>query len=220
MSRDNDMPFGRGETWYNGRTIDTNNLDGYNVQGRVVMFESFVWSDRGVKSKRLHESQVICRVVRNNSGFALLPKRLVILDPVNPNLAIGLAVTTAVECYPVDEFLPSTGVPNGDLFYIVIAGPAMLLTPMAGAPFGTTSIATGDVLVGLTTSGGTTQSGTTANGGRVAGFNILASTTVAQFTDLFNAAVNWIGRAMSAVTSGQTNTDILVSVGRGKHNHH
>jgi hypothetical protein len=216
MSRSQDMPFDRGSTWYNGRTIDTDNLEGGQILGRTGMFESVVLSDRGVKGKRLQESQVVVRAVRNSSGFTIYGKRLVKLSTTDPNTIVGIATTVAEECYPVDEYLPSTGCPNGDICYIVVAGPAMCLTPMDGGVFGADSIAAGDVLVALTTTGGTTQSGTTSKGGRVATFVSLAPTTAALGNLIRDAAYNYIGRALSAMTSGQTNSDILVSVGRGK----
>jgi hypothetical protein len=216
MSRDNLSTPNRGETWYEGRTIDTNNLLGVEVEGSTKIFEDITWGDRGVKGYRTGIRGVVCRLVRNMSGTTLLPKRLVVLDPTNPNRVKGYADTTALECYPVDEFLPAGGVANGDLFWIVIKGPAVCLTPMNGGVFGNTSINAGDSLCSLTTSIASTQTGTTAEIGRVATFVVVAATTIAQFTSLINFGLNNFGRAMSAKTSGQTNADILVDINRDK----
>jgi hypothetical protein len=193
--------------------------EGQQVLGKCVMFESFDYSQRGVKPKRLQESQVIVRAVRNLTGMAVFGKLLYTLKAGDPNAVDGLAVSTAQECYPADEFLPAAGCPTNDIFYIVVRGPAILRTPMAGAVFGNTSINQNDVLVSCTTSGGSSSAGTTANGGRVQSFSIVAATTIAQITDVINVSQKFIGVALSAITSGQTNSDILVDVGRPRAEH-
>lgn len=215
MSRDNDSTPGRGETWYGGRTIDTNNLDGVWLEGQEKAFEDYLWSgtagvksDRGIAAGRL----VRCRLVRNNSGITLLPKKLVQLDPANPGRAIGYVVNTGQRGYPVDEFLPSTGVPNGDLFWIVVEGPAVVLSAYTGAQFGGGDVATGVILTSVTTTAGSTQTGTTSENGRAAIYTTVAATTTAQFTLLQNVLSNWSGRALSARTTGETNSDLLVDV--------
>jgi hypothetical protein len=213
--RDNISTPARGETWYQGGTIDTDNLAAVEREGDTKIFEDVDWSNTaGVKPHRSGR-KVVCRLVRNMSGITLYGKRLVTLDPTNPGRVTGFADTTAEECYPTDEFLPAAGVPNGDLFWIVISGPAVVLTPMTGAEFGATSIVAGDRIISLTTSGASTAAGTTGVPGRAAGFVFVASTTIAQMTDLVNLATNHVGRAMSAKTSGQTNSDLLIDVKRG-----
>lgn len=212
MSRDNVSTPERGSTWYNGRTIDTNNLEGVELEGQVKVFEDINWGDTGVKSAR-SARKVVCMLVRNLSGITLYGKRLVTLNPTTQRIT-GNADTLAEECFALDEFLPATGVPNGDLCWVVISGPAIVKTPMTGAEFITTSIAAGDILVALTTSGASTAAGTTATAGRLAGVSLTALTTVAQGLAVVQHAVNNIGKAMSAATSGQTNSDLLVDVGR------
>lgn len=211
MSRDNTSTPGRGETMYMGSTIDTANLSFVDLEGQVKVFEDIDWGAAGVKPSR-SARKVVCRLVRNMTGLALYPKQLVSIDPASPNRILGNTVTTGQECYPVDEFLPAAGVPDRDVFWIVVSGPAMCKTPMTGAEFQTTSIAAGAILTSGTTNGGSTAAGTTAPAGRVAGFPIVASTTVAQFTDLLNVAINSLGKAMSGATSGQTNANILVNI--------
>ena len=41
MSRDENPPWSRGETFYNGETIDTNDLGGTNLEGKEWVFEDF-----------------------------------------------------------------------------------------------------------------------------------------------------------------------------------
>lgn len=211
--RDNITTPERGQTWYNGDTPDGNDTSFENVIGCTKVFEDVKWGDRGIKPSRTGQRSVVCRLLRNVSGITVYAKDLVQVDPTNPNHILGRARTTGQKCYPVDEFLPATGCPNNDLCWVVVKGPAIISTPMNGADFSTASIAAGAILAALTTSGGSTTAGTTASAGRVAGFAIVAATTVAQFTDLLNVAVNTVGMAMSAITSGQTNADILVDVG-------
>jgi hypothetical protein len=203
MARDESPPFSRGETWYNGETIDANNLGGLNLEGKEYVFEdtapSNMFTSRGLGFP------VHVRVVRNASGGALLPKRLVKLDAAGyyGRRASGYAnVTAEGPVYPVDEFLPAAGVPDKDLFYVVISGPALVKTSLAGNA--ENFFAVGDRLVALTaaTSGATTA-------GRVAPASLTGATQV-----LADAVGNYIGRALSAATTANTNSDVLVLVGQ------
>jgi hypothetical protein len=215
MSRDNDSTPGRGETWYGGRTIDTNNLDGVWLEGQEKVFEDIVWSgtsgvksDRGIAAGR----SVRCRLVRNNTGITLLPKKLVQLEAANPGRVSGYVVNTGQKGYPVDEFLPSTGVPNGDLFWIVVQGPATVLSAYTGAQFGGGDVAAGVILTSVTTTAGSTQTGTTSENGRAAIYTTVAATTAGQWTLVQNVLTNFHGRALSARTTAETNSDLLIDV--------
>lgn len=215
MSRDNTSTPERGQTWYNGGTIDTNNLAAVHLEGQEKVFEDILWtgsagvkSDRGLAAGR----DVRCRLVRNNSGITLLPKKMVRLDPANPGRVLGYVTNTGQVGYPVDEFLPASGVPHGDLFWIVVEGPAMTLTPFTGAEFGGADIATGVILTSITTTAGSTQTGTTSENGRVAQYLTVAATTAAQWSLVQNVMTNWHGRALSARTTAETNADILMDV--------
>lgn len=211
MSRDNDTLPARGETWYNGGTIDAANLGGAHLEGSEKVFEDINWgSSAGAKPARTGQ-KVTCRLVRNNSGVTLHRKRLVQLDPANGGKVTGYAQSYSQYCYPVDEFLPAGGVPANDLFWIVTKGPAICLTVMVGSQQGA-DIAVGAVLHSGTTSTGTTASGTTGAPGRVDVFTVAAATTAGQFTDINNFHHNKIGRAMSARTTAETNSDILVDI--------
>jgi hypothetical protein len=115
MSRDNDSTPQRGETWYNGATIDTNNLSGLHLEGQEKVFEDILWSGTsGVKSDRSVSpgKSVRCRLVRNMSGITLLPKKMVQLDASNPGRVTGYVVNTGQRGFPIDEFLPAAGVPS------------------------------------------------------------------------------------------------------------
>lgn len=214
MSRDNISTPERGETWYEGDTPDPNDLSFETIIGMTKVFEDINWGDKGVKSYRTGARQVVCRLVRNVSGQTLYGKRLVQIDPTNPNHILGYSITLAQEAYPLDEFLPAAGLQHGDLGWVIIKGPAIVSTPMTGAEFQTASIAAGANIIAATHNAASTAAGTTGVPGRASGFTIVAATTAGQFTDLTNSIINRIGRAMSAITSGQTNADILVDVRR------
>lgn len=215
MSRDNSPPFGRGETFYGpDGTIDTNALAGGQWEGHVKVFEDVLYSAVGIKPGRNISNdgaRVACKVVRNMSGVTLYAGRLVQLDPANPGRISGYQNANFNEAYPLDEFLPSTGVRHGDLCYIVIGGPALVKTPMTGAEFISTSIAAGALLGAGTSNAGSTQAGTTGVPGRAVG-NALAAATTHQAGDILNVAINHIGKAISAMTSGQTDSLMLVDI--------
>lgn len=203
MARDEAPPFLRGETWYGGQTIDSNAYGAtVNLEGKEFIFEDVDQSSTGAKALRSGK-KVRCRIVRNVSAGALLPKRLVSFQASAYGKRVdGYADTTAEECYPVDEFLPAAGVPQYDLFYIVVEGPAMVLTDLAGAD--NNVINQGGVVVGLT---GATSGATTA--GRVAPQDLTGATAL-----LAKQIQNRIGVALSSKTTANTNADLLIDVKR------
>lgn len=215
MGRDNSPPFGRGETFYGtDRTIDTNALDGGQWEGHVKVFEDVLYSSYGVKPGRginNDGARVMCRVVRNMSGATLYGGRLVQIDPANPGRILAYQNSLFGEAYPIDEFVPAGGVRHGDLCFIVIGGPANVKTPMSGAEFISTSIAPGALLGAGTSNGGSTQAGTTGVPGRAVG-NALAAGTTHTATEELNVAINYIGKAISAMTSGQTDAFMLTDI--------
>lgn len=207
MSRDENPPFSRGETYYSGGTIDSNNLGGTQMEGSVWRFEDIDWSSTAVGAKKNRTNrQVRCMVVRNVGAAAILPKRLVTFQltagqPFTGRVD-GYARTTAARAYPVDEFLPAAGCPVNDLCYIVIEGPAKVLTDIATGAGSVFNV--GDVAVALTaaTSGATTA-------GRVAPQDLTGATAV-----LGNQVANRVGFAISAVTTANTAADLLIDVGK------
>lgn len=211
-------PFERGATRYDGQTIDSNNLGGTEEEGKEYWFPDY---DRSSAPPYKHRTGrlVKCRVVRNASGIALLPKRLVRYQKTAGNYkerVDGYTTLTAEDfAGVVDEWLPTAGVPNNDLFYIVVEGPTEILLPLAGADF-PADIAIGDALVALTAA---TSQATTA--GRVKRLNLALLTATSTGTtdgtlanDVGTHVLNTIGRAMSAKTTANTNSGVLADIFR------
>ena len=198
MSRDENPPFGRGETFFQGDTA--NATDGAELEGKEWVFEDKSPTDRTARSNKYCR----CRIVRNTSGIALLPKRIARfeLSAVDYGAqADGYTTTTAAEGFPIDEYLPAAGVPANDLFWIVIEGPAVVLTSLSDL---TADLAAGAWVVAITA---VTSQATTA--GRVTNNDLTGATAL-----LANQVLNRIGRCLSAKTTQNTNADLLVEVGK------
>lgn len=198
--------IGRGKTIYGPvNAIDTNNLVGADLLGIEKWFTDTqnVAGAPQTRSKR----KILCRLVRNSSSINLLPKRGVSFKVGTLGTEVdGYTRTTAQGDYAVtDEYLPSGGVRPYDVFWVVVAGPAMVTTTLAADA--TNVIGQGDLLVAATAAAST---GTTA--GR---FEVFAIDAASQSTaELLNIkeAMNALGRAQSAKTTGNTGVDILVDV--------
>lgn len=196
MARDETPPFERGFTYYNGGTIDANNLGGVNLEGKEWRIEDTIYGTG---------QYVTLRCVRNVAAVALLPKRLVkfSLDAFYGCRVNGYTNVSPEGGFPVDERLPAAGVAVNDLFYIVVQGPALVLTDIAS---GAGSVfAVGDPLVSLT---GATSGATTAGRVRVAAVTGLTGVPIR------DELLNVIGRAVSAKTTAQTAADMLIIVNR------
>jgi hypothetical protein len=210
-----DAPFQRGETWNNGETIQTPRtgdfMGGFNIEGEEYEFEDSQMPRGGYGTGLT----VRCRVVRNSATYNILPGQLCAFGATRygdnaPTLlgtnVSGLSNVEAQYCYPADEFLPPGGVPPGDLFYIVVHGPCLVKTAATPAA-GTVNIAVGQKVVSST--GSATTDG---NEGAIIAQDIASATTDNGLT-VAGQINNAIGRAMSATTTTQTGTAILVAVG-------
>lgn len=114
------------------KAYDADNGDGSKVIGSRVTF-----LDENPSTKaRLSNRTVDCIAVKNASGGALLPKQIVKFkahngstDAQDVGLAYvsGLAATTDTLYGVVDEYLPAAGVADGEVFWLVVAGPTEVL---------------------------------------------------------------------------------------------
>lgn len=211
------LPFPRGTTALQnlGQTLTA--TDANHLEGRE--FEVLDW-DMSTNPRTLRSyRKVRLRVVRNNSGAALPPKRLAVLArDAAKNISsatatagvsgttqvAGLARNNTVKGYPIDEWLPDAGVPDKDLFYIVVKGPAVVKTSVANY---TSAIAAGDVLYSALTAATSAVTNGITTGGRVNEILDVASTDITA-----GQLVNRLGRALSANATNTTDSNLLVDV--------
>ncbi len=196
MARDEAALFGRGQTA--GVTAST---DLTSWEGVEKVFEDLDYTN---PPKRRTNRKVLCRCVRNMSGIALLPKRLVSFKAgTNGTQVDGYARTIAAEGWPVDEWLPAAGVADKDLFWIVLQGPSNVLTALPGDA--TNVIVEGERLIAATAA---TSQATTAGRIRTPDYTLSSGTG----SSMVDQATNYVGRALSAKTTANTNADVLVDV--------
>jgi hypothetical protein len=198
------LPFERGLTAAAG-LASVASTDFENIVGREYKVEDIDPASTTVTGLKARSGRhVTLLAVRNVSGFALLPKRTVKFKAGSYGREVDGYVTATAEkrAGVVDEFLPAAGVANNDVFFIVVEGPTLVLTDLAG---GANNLLPADtVLVALTaaSSGATTA-------GRVAPQDLTGATAV-----LGNQVENRIGRALSAATTANTNADLYTEVFR------
>lgn len=171
------LPFERGQIF---RQYDDdqneNTTAGAEFEGKEFMFDhvDLANASNGI-APPLSGRKVICRIVRNNSGAAILPKRFVKAktDGTTPDVVIGQAAGYATAITDVilgvaDEFLPAAGVPDGKLFWCVVDGPSQVTTDSAGD----TNIPCGGAVIPAT-------AGTAVQGVETAGAALAADITAA-----------------------------------------
>lgn len=180
MSLTIDPPFALGQTLGVSSTDD-----GKGWVGCVKQFPDVNPSTGAVRSNRLKT----CIAVRNASGGALLPKRVVRFKVGTAGTAVFSevdgysAVTNEERVGIVDEHLPASGVASNDVFWVTVAGPTEVAHALSG-----TEVAVGDRLAAITAA---TAGATTA--GRVTPSGVGAATTAAG-----NNGLGVIGVACSA----------------------
>lgn len=213
-----ELPFPRGSTFYAGRTPDGNAYEGIQLEGQEYWCQDldFTNASGGMVLQR-SKKPVKVKVVRNVSGVTLTRKLLVKYKTTHVGRRVdGYATGQAAapgndKGWPVDEFLPSGGVVNGDLFYIVVQGPAMTKTALDAVEGNV--INQGERVMVQATAAGTT--GTTA--GRISQAILINHTDLDATSFEQNArqlSLNVLGVAMTAATTSNTDTDILVDVGQ------
>jgi len=173
MSLNVDPPFALGQTLGVSSTSD-----GVGWVGAVKQFPDVVPSTGKIRSNRVKT----CIAVRNTSGVALLPKRVVTFKSGSISEVDGYSnATDEISAGVVDEHLPASGVANNDVFWITITGPTEVkLGPGQQAAADTS-------LVALTAAASTDS--TTAGQAQTAAATYLQA--------------GYIGRALSAGTTAQ-----------------
>jgi hypothetical protein len=186
MARDENPPVERGATYFAGRDTDTDSFA--NMEGHKWRWEDTLYGTGFFVDTVL---------VRNTSGVTLQGKRLAVFDSANfgRRLAGYAATTAAPHAVVIDDALGANGVPNNDLCWVIVRGPCLVKTDLAGGAANV--IAAGDQLAGITAA---TTGAVTA--GRVQTVGITAAT--------INRGI--VATALSAATTGQTDASILAFV--------
>ncbi len=205
--------FGLGET-VKGTADDGTTLinDAWLGQIHEFQYGSNVAISRGGKKRKTGRTvRAIC--IRNTSGAAMLPSRVITLDPTaGYHLLQRTLGMSTVLCAPhvavVDDALPTAGVAQNDIFWAVIEGPQLVYTPLAGSQFNGVDIAVGAPLVAAT---GSTTGATTS--GRITNvtFTFATAGDTSNGFDGFRMARNLLGAALSARTTAETNALCLVN---------
>jgi hypothetical protein len=191
-----------------GEDADGNLINGDKLGMRYVFPASRLTGNiRGSKARFTGRS-ITAMLVRNESGFAMLGKRVAKLKEsggYGDFEAIDgyCAVKADAHCVFTDPFLPAAGCADDDIMWVILEGPTTVLTPFEAGGWDKAIVA-GDPLVGAT--GSTTG---TSGVGRVSAGGVLAGGSLAA-TEAFNHARNNLGRALSARTTGETNAELLV----------
>ena len=185
-----------------GRTLGTPYGNDVGLEGTQQWFDDILPSTTGGVSTPRSNGKKLCILTRNVSGITLERRRLVKWAAGYRNKRVdGYCAVDSEECAGVvDEALSTNGVPNHDLFWLEVKGPCLVKTPLAASALNV--ITSGDKLVALTAA---TSQATTA--GRIQSFAATTGTTTA-----LSSILNYIGIAMSSMTTAQTNTDCLVDL--------
>lgn len=193
----------RGYTYLSGpnRTPDSTATTSVAVEGIRKSFKDLDYSNTSpsntsAKSPR-SGGDVICILVRNKSGISLLPGRVCVWKSGKEGLQVDgyTTVDSAKAAGIVDEWLPSTGVANNDLFWLVVKGPCLVKKSLDA-----NALVKDDYVIAITAA---TSQATTA--GRIV--SIVATSNA---TNCMSQALNRIGVAMS--TSGTTDANVLTYV--------
>ena len=195
MAQRDVLPFERGTS---AATIQA----GYLGRKFTHTRRDYSSSSSGIVAPIATGADVRVMLVKNSSGIALLPSRLVKFKAgTNYTEVDGYARLTAEPTVAVvDDYLPSTGVPNGEYFYVVIGGPVLALTDLAGAD--NNVINENDFIIALT---GATSQATTA--GRV-----YSLPSAAASTQLGTHLLGVFAKALSARTTANTNSSVLINM--------
>jgi len=132
-----DPGFARGQVlgvlW---KAYDADNGDGSRLTGSRKTF----LDENPTLRSRLSNRTVDCICVKNSSGSALLPGQVAkFSSSASLSEVSGLATSSDTLFGVVDEYLPAAGVANGEIFWLVITGPATVLKT-SGAGTGITAL--------------------------------------------------------------------------------
>lgn len=202
------VTWARGQTFYGptgfGSNIVSTDLKEVQLEGLELEFDDIDPATGEVRSGQ----RVKGRIVRNSSGIALLPGTLVQWATGYRNRRVGgyANVSYAESAGFVDDQISGT-VRANDLFFLVQEGPTRQYTPHAGVAGNECSAGS---LLYAGTMENSTGNATSTRGGHLqvwdGEFNLTDVTTAPNSTKVLHVARNVVAVAVSAVTSGETNT--------------
>jgi hypothetical protein len=203
MSNVTNLPT-KGKTYLSGagRVLATPYGNESGLEGTQMLFDDALPATDGGMTTPRSGVKKTCMLVRNVSGISLERRRIVKWQSGFRNRRVDgyCAIDFEEVAGVVDEAAPSSGIPNHDLFWLELRGPCLVKPPLAASALNV--VAVGQPLVALTAA---TSQATTA--GR---FQPYAATTGT--TQGMSAMLNYIGIAMSAATTANTTTDLLIDL--------
>lgn len=189
-------------------TDENGNLKHDNLLGKKYTLNQYE-SQSGSRLMNVElPTEYIAVLCRNTSGGVLLGKRLGLFERTDGQRLAkncdGYTNTQAELLYGIiDPFLPDSGVPDDDIFWMVLEGDSLeLLTPNAGSGFN------GDIAIGDPLYAATGADSATTLAGRVARAGLANDTDAA---GALKHANGLLGYAAQARTTANTNTTILVN---------
>ena len=124
----NEPPFERGGFQPLPTGVAVGNEPFAGILGQEFQFDDMLWDQAQAGPPPARSGgKVTVRLVRNETGAAVLPQKMCKLDPTNPGLVSALTTAVTDDAYPADEFLPSTGCPDDGMFYVVVEGLAKVI---------------------------------------------------------------------------------------------
>lgn len=202
--------FGLGQTYFNGGTVATSGDYGttQSLEGTERTFENRTLTDPITVR---HAGNLETLLVRNVSGITLLPGRGVRWKTGQEGKRVdGYVYVPSEEVAGiVDDRLPSTGVPDGDLFWLLRKGKCIVYTNNTTTSGGlAANISTRGPLVAATAA--TSQAPTQAGKFRLSATSLASSDNIGSVIE--DNIRNCIGRALTARTTGETSAAILVDL--------
>ena len=153
MSRYNKLPFERGRSAFqNQATSDWDITSLAHLEGQKVYLPNV---DPSNKEVRRNGTDVVAVVVRNDNGSALTPGTALWWKTGyhGTRVTASAATDNGEVCGFVDDHLPTAGVQDDDLFYMIVEGPALVKTLSGGTAHTGSNLVEGKLVVNSGTAG-------------------------------------------------------------------
>lgn len=212
-----DMPVvtSRGETLF-GPTQTINTSDYGSSVGLEGTPGNFMFLDPSEEIKK-DNRKVYAIFVRNTSGITLMRRLAVVWSSTageRGKRVTGYSSVTAGEIAGyVDDRLGVGGVRHGDMFWLLVKGPVLALTPLAAD--GTNVISVDDILFAATAAASTANTTGSTTEDESGGFTVDDGTfSQTETTDgtLRDELRNAFAVAMSAATTAETKSSLLIDL--------